>query len=39
MDFHAEATSEKRALGFYLDGKDPPCSERTPMFRWRMIRY
>lgn len=21
MDFHAEATSEKRALGFYLDGK------------------
>ena len=21
VDFHAEATSEKRALGFYLDGK------------------
>ena len=21
LDFHAEATSEKRAMGFYLDGK------------------
>ena len=26
VDFHAEATAEKRAMGFYLDGNDRACS-------------
>ena len=34
VDFHAEATSEKVALAYYLDGRvRPPCSERTPTSR------
>lgn len=36
VDFHAEMTSEKKAMGYYLDGRVPLCWEHTPMFRPRM---
>lgn len=30
VDFHAEATSEKLAMGYYLDGGCPPCGGPIP---------
>lgn len=33
VDFHAEATSEKRAMGYYLAAGCPPCWELTRMSR------
>jgi len=35
VDFHAEATSEKVAMGWYLDGRVSASSARTPMSRRR----
>ena len=39
VDFHAEATSEKRALGFFWTDMYRLCSVRTHMFRQTMRRY
>lgn len=39
IDFHAEATSEKRALGFYLDGEASVISERTLMCKPRTTKF
>lgn len=30
VDFHAQATSEKLAMAYYLDGRSPPCGGPTP---------
>lgn len=32
VEIHAEATSEKLAMGYMLDGGSAPCGEPTPMF-------
>ena len=33
VDFHAEATSEKQAMGWYLDGSAQQSLEHIPMFK------
>lgn len=38
VDFHAEATAEKKALAYYADGGYPPFSAPIPMCRRPMDR-
>lgn len=39
VDFHAEATSEKLAMGYYLDGRISALWAPIRMFRRRMSRF
>ncbi len=39
VDFHAEATSEKLAMGWYLDGRVTAVFGPIPMFRHLMKEF